>query len=77
MHDLAHRRGRVIADRACHVVDCGGLLASAQGASCMEQHQPPAVAWRRELRVKIVWALAAKLVGLTLLWMLFFRGHGS
>jgi hypothetical protein len=43
----------------------------------MEQHQPPAVAWRRELRVKIVWALAAKLVGLTLLWMLFFRGHGS
>ena len=41
----------------------------------MEQDQPPVLAWRRELKVKIVWALAAKLVGLTLLWMLFFRGH--
>ena len=42
----------------------------------MEQNQPSVLAWRRELKVKIVWALAAKLVGLTLLWMLFFRGHG-
>jgi hypothetical protein len=43
----------------------------------MEQHQAPVLAARRELKVKIVWALAAKLVGLTLLWLLFFRGHGS
>jgi hypothetical protein len=33
--------------------------------------------WRQDLRSKIAWALAAKLVGLLLLWFLFFRGHGS
>jgi len=33
--------------------------------------------WRRDLRVKITWALAAKLLGLLLLWFLFFRGSGS
>jgi hypothetical protein len=33
--------------------------------------------WRRDLTVKISWALAAKLLGLALLWFLFFRGHGS
>jgi hypothetical protein len=43
----------------------------------MEQNLPPVLAWRRELKVKIAWAIAAKLAGLTLLWMLFFRGHGS
>jgi hypothetical protein len=31
--------------------------------------------WQRDLKVKIAWALAAKLAGLTLLWLLFFRGH--
>jgi len=34
-------------------------------------------AWRRDLKLKIAWALAAKLLGLALLWFLFFRGHGS
>ncbi len=43
----------------------------------MEENQPPVHAWQRELKVKIAWALVAKLVGLTLLWLLFFRGHGS
>jgi len=33
--------------------------------------------WRRDLKLKIVWALAAKLLGLVLLWLLFFQGHGS
>jgi hypothetical protein len=33
--------------------------------------------WRRDLKVKIAWALAAKAVALSLLWALFFRGHGS
>jgi hypothetical protein len=33
--------------------------------------------WRRDLRNKIVWALAAKLLGLFLLWLFFFKGHGS
>jgi len=34
-------------------------------------------AWQRDLKLKIAWALAAKLLGLVLLWFLFFRGHGS
>jgi hypothetical protein len=34
-------------------------------------------AWRRDLKLKVGWALAAKLLGLVLLWFLFFRGHGS
>jgi hypothetical protein len=33
--------------------------------------------WQRDLRKKIAWAMAAKLLGLFLLWFLFFRGHGS
>ncbi len=33
--------------------------------------------WRRDLKAKIAWALVAKLLGLMLLWWLFFRGHGS
>jgi hypothetical protein len=33
--------------------------------------------WQRDLRGKIAWVLAAKLLGLVLLWFLFFRGHGS
>jgi hypothetical protein len=33
--------------------------------------------WRRDLRIKITWALAAKLLALLLLWFLFFRGSGS
>jgi hypothetical protein len=33
--------------------------------------------WRRDLRAKIVWALAAKLLGLFLLWFFFFKGRGS
>jgi hypothetical protein len=33
--------------------------------------------WRRDLRAKITWILAVKLLGLIVLWLLFFRGHGS
>jgi hypothetical protein len=33
--------------------------------------------WRRDLRAKITWALAAKLLALMLLWFLFFRGDRS
>jgi hypothetical protein len=32
--------------------------------------------WRRDLKVKIAWALAVKLLGLILLWLLFFRSGG-
>jgi hypothetical protein len=32
------------------------------------------LSWQRDLKVKIAWALAAKVLGLTLLWWLFFRG---
>jgi hypothetical protein len=31
--------------------------------------------WRRDLRVKLTWALVVKLLGLMLLWWLFFRVH--
>jgi hypothetical protein len=30
--------------------------------------------WRRDLKVKIAWTLAAKALGLIVLWLLFFRG---
>jgi hypothetical protein len=33
--------------------------------------------WRRDLRVKLAWAFAAKLAVLVLLWFLFFRGPHS
>jgi hypothetical protein len=32
--------------------------------------------WRRDLKVKIAWAFVAKLLGLVVLWFLFFRGAG-
>jgi hypothetical protein len=32
--------------------------------------------WRRDLRTKITWVLVIKLLGLILLWWLFFRGRG-
>jgi hypothetical protein len=34
-------------------------------------------AWQRDLRVKIAWALAAKLAALVMLWFFFFRGNHS
>jgi len=43
----------------------------------MDENQRVAAGWQRDLRRKIAWAMAAKLLGLTLLWFLFFRGHGS
>ncbi len=33
--------------------------------------------WRRDLKGKITWALVVKLLGLMLLWLLFFKGRGS
>jgi len=42
----------------------------------MDKNQPVIDAWQRQLKVKIALALAAKLLGLVLLWFLFFRGHG-
>jgi len=52
-------------------------MPKAIEASSVDQNQPLIDAWRRQLKVKIAWALAAKLLGLMLLWFLFFRGHGS
>jgi hypothetical protein len=34
-------------------------------------------AWRRELGTKIAWTMVAKVLGLILLWVLFFRGHAA
>ena len=31
--------------------------------------------WRRDLKAKISWTLIAKLLALTLMWFLFFRGN--
>jgi hypothetical protein len=41
------------------------------------QRDDPAGAWRRELGTKIAWTLVAKVLALTLLWLLFFRGRAS
>ena len=38
-------------------------------------NRDPELEWRRDLKVKLMWAFAAKLLGLTLLWFLFFRGR--
>jgi hypothetical protein len=40
----------------------------------MDENQHAGNAWRRDLKVKIAWAFTAKLLALTLLWFLFFRG---
>jgi hypothetical protein len=34
-------------------------------------------AWRRELGTTIAWTMVAKVLGLILLWVLFFRGHAA
>jgi hypothetical protein len=49
----------------------------AESGACMNKNQLPGEAWRRDLMLKVTWALAAKFLGLALLWFLFFRGHGS
>lgn len=43
----------------------------------MDRGQRQSEDWRRDLKVNIAWALAAKALGLALLWALFFRGHAS
>jgi hypothetical protein len=50
-----------------------------QGAreTCMVETSHLGGDWRRDLKVKIAWTLAAKLLGLLLLWFLFFRGNRS
>jgi hypothetical protein len=77
MHDLAQRRRRVIWPAAIAFAPIAAdYVRARKERPCMEQSPLPVHAWRQELKVKIAWALAAKLVGLTLLWMLFFRRHG-
>lgn len=43
----------------------------------MDERQELQHDWRRDLRTKILWALLAKVLGLALLWWLFFRGTHS
>ncbi len=43
----------------------------------MPRGESQASAFRRDLRVKIAWTMAAKVLGLILLWLLFFRGHAA
>jgi hypothetical protein len=40
----------------------------------MSEHSSLPREWPRDLRRKIAWTLAAKLLALMLLWALFFRG---
>ena len=42
-----------------------------------QRGESQAAAWRRDLGTKIAWAMAAKVLALILLWLLFFRGHAS
>jgi hypothetical protein len=42
-----------------------------------QRDESQAAAWRRDLGAKIAWTLVAKVLGLVLLWLLFFRGHAS
>jgi len=57
----------------------GGRPTILQGTreTCMVETSHPDDDWRRDLKVKIAWTLAAKLLGLILLWFLFFRGNHS
>jgi hypothetical protein len=59
-----------------HLRPCDNSLRELAWDKRIDKRNQPDV-WRRDLRVKITWALAAKLLGLLLLWFLFFRGSGS
>jgi hypothetical protein len=58
---------------------CRRAIDHLQGAreTCMAETPHVHDDWRRDLRAKIAWTLAAKLLGLILLWFLFFRGNRS
>jgi len=59
-----------------HLPACDNSLRELTWDRRIDTRNQPDV-WRRDLRVKITWALVAKLLGLLLLWFLFFRGSGS
>jgi type VI protein secretion system component VasF len=42
--------------------------------SRMSEHSTGSDDWRRSLRRKVAWAVAAKLAALMVLWFCFFRG---
>jgi hypothetical protein len=52
-------------------------MGAEQAERFMEEHRHLGDALRRDLKVKIAWAFAAKILALTLLWFLFFRSNGS
>ena len=43
----------------------------------MQRGESQASAFRRDLRVKIAWTMAAKVLGLIAAVVLFFRGHAA
>ena len=43
----------------------------------MQSSTDDGAVWRRDLRLKVAIALAAKLLGLLALWYFFFRGANS
>jgi hypothetical protein len=60
-----------------HLRACDNSLRELTGGGGRINTRNQPDVWRRDLRVKITWALVAKLLGLLLLWFLFFRGSGS
>ena len=42
-----------------------------------QRGESQAAAWRRDLGAKIAWTMVAKVLGLALLWLLFFRGRAA
>jgi hypothetical protein len=53
------------------------MMRSAIGVFPMPDDGHSRDDWRRDLKTKLAWAMAAKLAGLVLLWLLFFRGGHS
>jgi uncharacterized membrane protein len=51
------------------------MIQATDGAPRMEENTHLGETYRRDLKIKIAWALAAKAIALALLWLLFFRGN--
>ncbi len=53
------------------------LKGDAIDASHTPRDESQASAFRRDLGAKIAWTMVVKVLGLILLWLLFFRSHAA
>jgi hypothetical protein len=53
------------------------LEGDAIDALRTQRDESQGASWRRDLGTKIAWTMVAKVLALTLLWLLFFRGHAA